>query len=43
MELADLFGLPSVDFTMDKLRSKTFNMHHPAEENVYAGSGGGHH
>jgi hypothetical protein len=43
MELADLFGLPTVDFTMDKLRSKTFNMHHPAEENVYAGSGGGHH
>jgi hypothetical protein len=42
MELAELFGLPTEDFTMDKLRSKTFNTNHPAEENVYAGSGGGH-
>jgi len=42
-ELAEVFGLPDADFTMDKLRSKTFNTHHPAEENVYAGSGGGHH
>jgi hypothetical protein len=42
MELADLFGLASADFTMDMLRSKVFNTHHPAPENMYAGSGGGH-
>ncbi len=42
-ELADLFGLASADFTMDMLRSKAFNRHEPVPENVYAGSGGGHH
>ena len=41
-ELAELFSLASADFTMEKLRSKHFNAHHPAPENVYAGSGGGH-
>ena len=38
-ELAELFSLASADFTMEKLRSKHFNQHHPAPENVYATGG----
>jgi hypothetical protein len=40
-ELADLFNLPSADFTMENLQSRQFNSHNPAPENEYA-SGGGH-
>jgi uncharacterized protein DUF6559 len=41
-ELADLFGLASAEFSMENLQSRQFNQHHPAPENVYASSGGGH-
>ena len=41
-EVADLFGLASAEFSMENLQSRQFNQHHPAPENVYAGSGGGH-